>query len=186
MAEEKARKYTFTTKMFECCGDDELRPLMQCVHFLNGYAYATNGYVSIKQTLELQSIMNKENLDGKSLHKKSYQAIMGFEIAECNLDGIYCKNTTGQTAFFDYFNRNDEPIPNFEKAMQPKRGLTSLSFIGINPEHLARLSKAIYNPGNNLRMQFTGIDSQVLVDAIGVEGQTATIMPQMLNDSLFS
>lgn len=186
MAEEKAKKNTFTTKMYECCADDELRPLMQCVHFEHGFAYATNGFVSIKQTIELQTILNKEQLDGKSLHKKSYQAIMAFEIAECNYDGIYCKNATGQTAFFDYFDRKDELIPNFEKAMQPKRGLLSMYFIGINPEHLTRLAKALYNPSNNLRFQFTGIDSQILIDAVGVEGQTATIMPQVLNDSLFS
>jgi len=185
MEEKKDKKYTFTTKLYEVCADDKLRPLMQCVHFKDGFAYASNGYISIKQTLELHSVMNKELLEDKSIHKDSYKAIMAFEIAECNEEGIYCKNTSGQTAFFGYFDRMGEMIPNFEKAMQTGKGLTSLSFIGLDPDLLNKLSKAIYNPSNNMRMQFTGIDSAIIIDAVGVDGQSARLAPRMINDSLF-
>ena len=185
MADKKEKRYTFNTKLYEVCADDELRPLMQCVHFVNGFAYASNGYISIKQTLELQSCINKELLDDKSMHRNSYRAIMAFEIAECTADGIYCKNTTGETAFFDYFDRKGDPIPNFEKAMAAHRGLTSLTFIGIDPELLNKLVKAIYNPSNQLRMQFTGIDSNIIIDAVGVDDQVAHLMPKIINATLF-
>jgi len=185
MAEKKDKKQTFNTRLYECCADDELRPILQCVQFREGFAYATNGAVSIKQTLAFQSIINPEMLDGKLLHRDSYKAIMAFEIAECQENGIECKNTNGQSAYFDYFDPKDQPIPNIPRAMEVKRGLTSLTFIGIDPDSLILLNKAIYNPANNLRFQFTGIDSYILVDAVGVDDQEAVMMPRMLTASLF-
>lgn len=32
-------KETFTLNVYECCSDDDLRPIMNCVHFKGGYAY---------------------------------------------------------------------------------------------------------------------------------------------------
>lgn len=185
MAEKKDKKNTFNTKLYEVCGDDDLRPVLQCVQFRNGFAYATNGHISIKQTLDLQSVLNKDMLEGKLLHRDSYRAIMAFEIAECNEDGIYCKNTNGQIAFFAYFESLGEPIPDISKAMHTGKGPANLSFIGIDPEMLTKLTKAIYNPGNNLRMQFTGLNSAILIDAVGIEDQEAILMPNAINGSLF-
>ena len=181
---EKVQKQTFTTKLYECCANDELRPMMQCVHFNNGFAYASDGMIMIKQTLDLHSILNKENLEGKAIHKDSYKVIMSFDFAEANPDGIYCKSTSGQNAVFGYFDPLGEKTPNFE-AMLNRKGLTSLTFIGINPESFARLSKAIYNPNNNMRMQFTGINTAILIDCPGIDGQEAIVMPKIINDSLF-
>lgn len=36
-------KFNFTTKLHVACSDDELRPIMNCVHFVGGFAYASNG-----------------------------------------------------------------------------------------------------------------------------------------------
>jgi len=179
---EKVQKQTFTTKLYEVCANDELRPVMQCIHFIDGYAYAADGYIGIKQTLELHSILGKENLEGKSIHRDSYKAIMGFEIAEANAEGIYCKSATGQSAFFDYF--PTEQMPNFGAYFAVK-GQTTLSFIGINPELVTRLSKAMYNPSDNMRLQFTGIDKHIIIDCPGVDGQEARLMPRILESSLF-
>ena len=186
MAEKKDKKNTFNTRLNEVCGDDDLRPVLQCVQFVNGFAYATNGNITIKQTLEYQSVLNKEMLEGKLLHRDSFKAIMGFEIAECTDMGIECKNANGQTAFFDYYNPPvDQPIPDLERIMKQVRSLTTLSFIGINPEMLNKLTKAMYNPYNNMRIQFTGINSPMLVDAVGIEGQEALLQPIILEASLF-
>lgn len=185
MSEKKEKKNTFNTRLYEVCGDDSLRPILQCVQFRNNFAYATNGHMSIRQTLDFQSVLNKEELEGKLLHRDSFKACMSFEIAEATPDGVYCKNTNGQSAFFNYFNPEGETIPDIEKAMRNRKGLTSLSFIGINPEMFSKLSKAIYNPNNNLRIQFTGIDSAILIDAVGIEDQEAILMPIALNSSLF-
>lgn len=180
--EEKAKKYTFTTKLYECCANDELRPAMQCIYFEDGFAYAADGYIAIKQTLELHSILDKEMLEGKAIHKDSYKAIMAFEIAKAYDDCIHCQSTNGQAASFEYF--KVENAPNF-KSYFAIRGQIQLGFIGINPELVARLAKAMYNPNDNMRFQFTGIDKHIIIDCPGVDGQEARLMPKIINDSLF-
>jgi hypothetical protein len=176
-------KQTFTTKLHECCSDDELRPIMMCVHFMNGFAYASDGYVVIKQSLEYHSIINSELLSEKSLHRDNYKAIMGFEKAECNDMGVSCADSDGRTAFFEYFDRKGLEVPNFEAVIKPT-GFKSIEFIGMRPDILNRLGKALHTVGGIIRMQFQGIDRCILVDAPGIENQIGVIMPAILNETL--
>jgi hypothetical protein len=185
MAEKKV-KQTFNTRLHECCHDDELKPITQCVHFSGGWAYAYNGIVAIKQILAFQSVQNMDKLDGNSLHKDSYKAAMGFEIVTATDEGIHCVNENGQSAFFDYFEfKANETQPNIDKLFENMKGQKQVSFIGFNPEQFLKLSKALYAPSGNIRCQFTGVDSAILVDVIGVDEQEALIMPVILNDTLF-
>lgn len=182
---KKNEKMTFMTKLYEVCGDDELRPVMQCIYFDCGYAFATNGYISIKQTIAFHSILYPENLDGKLLHRENYKAAMAFDIVECSDEGISCINTNGQKAFFEYYTLKDgEKLLNFDSAFNTK-GQRQLGFIGVNPEQLMKLSRAMHDPNKNLRLQFTGIDSAILVDVPGIDEQEGRIMPIILKDSLF-
>ena len=185
MSEEKIKR-SFNTKLHEVCNDDKLRPILQCVYFDNGFAYASNGHIAIKQSLEYQSLLNPENLDGKLLHRDNYKSVMSFEIAECFDDGIACRNKSGAIANFEFYKPAEgEKIPKFETILNLKKGTKSISFIGFNPEYFIKLSKALYAPQGNIRVQFTGVDSAILVDVIGIEDQNAIIMPYLLNDTLF-
>lgn len=186
---EKKTKQTFNTKLHECAGDDadKLRPMFQCIHFENGYAFVTDGVVAIKQTLSFQSILNPENLDGKSIHKNSFKQIMAFEIAQANDEVIECWNENGQHVYFEYYERKpDEQPPSMDKIMKLKTGLTQLGFIGIEPDNLKRIKSAMYvPPGHSIRLQFTGIDRAILVDVPGVDEQEAILMPVVINGTLF-
>jgi hypothetical protein len=185
MAEKKA-KQTFNTRLHECCHDDPLKPITQCIHFSGGWAYAYNGVIAIRQSLAFQSVKNMDQLNGKSLHKESYKAAMNFEMVTATEDGIHCISENGQDAFFGYFEfKAGEKQPDMEKIFNQKKALKQISFIGFNPEHFAKLSKALYAPNGNIRCQFSGVDSPIMVDVIGVDDQEALIMPVILNDTLF-
>jgi len=154
--------------------------------FENGFAYATDAYCIIKQTLALHGILNPENLEGKAIHRDSYKAIMAFEIADAMEDGIDCCNANGQAAFFEYYTLSSEnPKPNFEAFLRSWKGQTALTFIGIDPAIFARVCSALYTPGKKVRVQFTGIDSHMIIDVPDVEDQIATMMPVILEPSLF-
>lgn len=178
-------KKTFTTKLYEVCSSDELRPVMMCVHFKDGFAYASDGHMAIKQSLEYHTVIGVDFLNGKSLHKDNYKAIMGFEIAECNEDGVTCSDNDGRTAFYDYYNLNGASIPNFESVLKPI-GQKSIEFIGINPEYLFKIGKALHVPSGALRLQFQGVDRSILIDTPEIENQWAILMPAIIDDSLFS
>lgn len=180
------QKGTFNTKMYEVCSTDKARPIMNCVFFDNGFAYATNGHAAIKQSLDYQGVLNPENLDGKYLHRENYKAVMGFDYAACGDDGIECKNVSGAIAYFEYYVPGiEETRPDIEAAINTKHSLKQLSFIGINPDFLIKLTKALHAPGGNIRCQFTGIDTPIKVDVIGVDDQKAILMPYILTDTLF-
>jgi hypothetical protein len=178
-------KKTFTTKLYEVCSSDELRPVMMCVHFKDGFAYASDGHMVVKQSLEYHTIQGIEFLEGKSLHKDNYKAIMGFEMAECNEDGVACSDSDGRTAFYEYFDHKGTETPNFDSVLKPT-GQKAIEFIGLNPEFLAKIGKAMHVPSNSLRLQFQGVDKSILIDTPEIENQWGLLMPAMINDSLWS
>lgn len=180
-------KHTFTTKLHESCGDDDLRPILMCVHFANGYAYATNGHIIVKQSLKYHSILDPERLNGKSIHKDNYKAVMQFETCTCDDSGISCQNLDGRTAFFEYFDRGVTEMPEFDRVMaidQYKE--TDVPFIGINPEFFFKLSKSMHSIDGSFRLRFQGLTKAIIVDCIGIDDQYGIIMPIVLNDTLFS
>ena len=177
-------KETFTTKLHEVCSSDELRPITMCVHFKNGYAYASDGVIVIKQTLDLHSILNPECLEDKSIHKDNYKAIMQFDKAVCDDAGVACTNADGRTAFYEYYDRKNVAIPEFDKILFPL-GEKSVGFIGIDPDRLHRLSKAMHSPTGGLKLQFQGVDRLILVTASDINDQFGAIMPVIINDTLF-
>lgn len=171
--------------MHEACGSDELRPILMCVHFKDGFAYSSDANVIVKQSLEYHTIINPEFLEGKSVHKDNYKAIMQFEKAECNEEGISCSDSDGRTAFFEYFHRVCGEIPNFDSILKPI-GQKSVEFIGINPECLHRISRAMHVPSGSLRLQFQGVDRGVLIDSPEIPNQWGLLAPTIINDTLFS
>jgi len=177
-------KQTFTLKLHECCSDDEIRPLMMCVHFTGGYFYASDGHVVIKQSLEYHGIINPEHLEGKSIHKDNYKAIMGFEIAQCDDAGVACSDSDGRTAFYEYFDRKGQDMPDFEKVLKPNGG-QSVDFIGLSPKYITMLAKAMHSPNESFRFRFQGKDKPVLVDVPEIPHQTALIAPILLNNTLW-
>lgn len=182
----KKIKATFNTKIHECCGEDATRPLFQCVYFEGGYCYATNGHIAIKQPISFHSIINPEHLENVLIHRDSYKDALGFETVECNDDGIYCINENGQKAFFEYFIPPDgKQYPNLNDVLKPRKGMKSIEFIGIRPDDLSKLSKAMVNSDGILRLQFTGIDSAIMVDSPLYDEQIAIIMPGIISDTLF-
>ena len=49
MSKEKSN---FATPLHLACADDEIRPALECVHFIDGFAYATDGSILVKQSLK--------------------------------------------------------------------------------------------------------------------------------------
>lgn len=178
-------KQTFKTKLYEVCSNDELRPVMMGIHFINGFAYASDGHMVVKQSLEYQTIQGIEFLNGKSIHKDNYKAIMGFEVAVCNDDGVECADSDGRVAFYEYFDLKGTSVPDFDTVLKPT-GQKSIEFIGINPDYLNKIGKALHVPSGAIRLQFQGVDKGILIDTPEIENQWAMLMPAMINNSLFS
>lgn len=184
MAEQK---FNFTTKLHKCCSNDkeELRPWSKAIHFIGGYAYATDSNVLVKTSLEYQNVIAPENLDGKSIHKDNFREILKFEIVECCEDGVSCKNNDGQVAFYEYIEFKDVKIPDFDKVIPDKSKVIEINQIGIDPKNVERCTSAMYSDSGAYRLRFTGAGSAILVDVVGYSEQIGIIMPRLLSDSIF-
>jgi hypothetical protein len=156
---------------------------MGCIHFKNGFAYASNGNIIIKQSLEYHSILDAQFLDGMSIHRENYANIMQFEVATANEDGIYCNNKDGRSAFFEYFDRKGQQVPNFDEVIN-QFSAKGVDFIGFSPKSFEIIGKAFYN-GDQVRIRFSGMDKGMLCDVLGYENQVAYVMPVILNGTLF-
>jgi hypothetical protein len=176
-------KFNFNTKLHMACLSDKLRPIMNCVHFYGGYAYATNGNFCVKQALSYHSIINPENLDGKSLHRENYKNILQFEVATANEDGIECRNEDGRVAFFEYFDRKKETVPDFDKIIK-KFSAKSVDFIGFSPDQINIITSALYCPNGIVRISFGGVIGLMYVDVPGMEDQEAVLMPAIIEAAI--
>lgn len=174
-------KQNFISDLHLACAKDKSRPNMQCVHFLNGYAYASDSHILIKQSLELNNqVVGYELLECKSIHKESFKEIRKFDIVEVTEDGFDC-TSEGRKAFFPFTNIDVSEIPDFDSII-PKNSV-NLSEIGVSPRYIGILEKAMAG-GNKIKMHFTGVNTGILFTSLDADfkDQVALIMPQLLGE----
>lgn len=180
-------KYNFTTKLHKCCSTDkdELRPYTKAIHFLGGYAYATEGHVLVKTSLEYHNVLYPENLDGKSIHKDNFKEILKFDVVECLEEGVQCKSIDGQVAIYEWFDLGDVKLPNFDTVIPSVKMQKDIAQIGITPKYIEMLTSAMFSTDGVFRFRFTGGSTAILVDAIGFPEQIGIVMPNLLSESIF-
>lgn len=181
-----AEKYNFISKLSAACSDDNLRPMFQCVHFIGGYAYATDAHTLVKQSLNLSSVLQSEELEGVAIHKDSFDAIRKFDFATANSEGIECKNTDGNIAFFPYFDLKGEKQPDFDSFFTKNTKPESVQFIGMNLDIVKKCLSAMYSGSGQFRFKFFGISNHIIVDCIDVEDQIGLVLPIMLQTNMFN
>lgn len=167
-------KNTFISDLHLACANDKLRPAMQCIHFKDGFAYASDAHVLIKQPLYLSLVDNMDILDGVSIHAESFKAIRKMKHVTATEDGFECISKDGSKVFFQY---SREIAPDFEAVLKPK-GAQMMGEIGVNPGLIGVLKKAMAG-GDKVKMTFQGQRAGILIEPIqsDYEGEVALIMP---------
>jgi len=176
-------KFNFTTKIYVACSTSELRPIFNCVHIINGFLYAGNGIIVVKQPLSLHSILNPEYLEGKSIHRLNFIDIMAFDTAAANEDGIECKTGDERSAFFAYYDRKDQVLPDFAAIFRGHK-IVNIPFIGFSPDNLKLMLNALYLPNGQVKINFGGIDKNMLIETPGVPDQLAIMAPVLIEPTL--
>ena len=172
-------KNTFISDLHLACANDVLRPAMQCVHFKDGFAYASDAYVVIKQPLHFNLVDNMDILDGVSIHSESFKAIRKMKHVTATDDGFECISKDGSNVFYAYSTGLD--MPNFEAVLKPK-GVQMMGEIGVTPKLIGVLSKAMAG-GDGVKMTFQGQGEGILFEPLSeeYEGEIAMVMPRMIS-----
>lgn len=167
-------KNTFISDLHLACGNDKRRPAMQCIHFKDGFAYASDARVLIKQPLYFNPVENKDILDGVAIHAESFKAIRKMKQVTATEEGFECISKDGSKVFFEY---SKEKSPDFEAVLKPK-GAQMMGEIGVNPGLIGVLKKAMAG-GDRVKMTFQGQRNAILIEPLSAEyeGEVALIMP---------
>ncbi|MFV0587521.1 hypothetical protein [Bacteroides reticulotermitis] len=168
MKKKKVERHNFNKRiaLHLVCSMDQLRVVMQCIYFKDGYAYASNGHVLIKANMsEISSFSDAEisNLDGKFLHGDSFKEIVKCDVVKISGDGFICSNRYSETL---YRFVEHKKYPNAEKLFADHKN-NALNKICCNPLLLYSLQKAVNS--STVRLEFNQDNLAVLVRFVNQE-----------------
>lgn len=163
------------------CGADKLRPAMQLIHFENGYIYATNGHIAVKNKLsECSSLSDDqiEKLNGKNLHKDLFKEILKYDIIEIDDNGIKAKKDNN----IIYCEFTEVEYPDVESVIQKSLNapIEQKQKIAINLKNLELLQKSLFN-GNDSVLEFKQGNGAIIVRPKTESESMGIIMPLYLD-----
>jgi len=187
----KVKRINFekSVQMHNACASDELRPAMEHIYFNNGFAYASDGVVLVKNKIEECSTIPVEQIDllnNKFLHKDAYKAILKYDTIEISEDGIECKK--GSEKAFYYFN-NDETLkyPNCEELLKRVFNMPNINTtqIGFNLSKIDGIEKSLFDSGQ-CEFRFKNVDTNpyVLLESRNSNSSVGLLMPLMSLDTI--
>jgi len=155
-----------SVKMHEACEKGKTRPVLGFIFFKDGYAYASDASVLVKNNLQECSSLAKgqiEELNGKLLSAKSYAEILKYDTITVSDEGI--EAVKGNDKAFFYFN-NELVYPDVEKVIQEalNKQKTAMSTIGLKPDLIIKLQKSLCST-YCCEFAFTGVNSEVIVQS---------------------
>ena len=164
------------------CGKDDLRPSLQQVYFKDGYAYASDGHILVKTSLEYFGFHNVKKLDGKAIHCKQFEQIVKSKVIVIAGDDCIAVKSDNGTATFNYASE-DIKAPIFENVI-PTKETESISNIGINAKVLQTALKCFITDRYDFKFSFYGNLSPILIteDSGDYDDQLILIMPIILKD----
>ena len=182
----KADKQTFTAPLhLACAKPDKLRPVFEYIFFIDGNAYASDGYILIEQSIEEYChIIDANKLNGKVLHSDTYKMAMKCHMVVAEEEGIRCYTKTRQEVFFPYpvlANYGIEKIPDFKRTLAVSEPL-STAHLGILPKYLAIADKVlVHDKAEPVKCILQGDRQPVIITVPGRPSQRMLWMPCMIS-----
>ena len=144
-------------KMGLACSKDDLRPLMGCIYFKDGYAYASDGLILVKNKVSEISTISEDQiaqLNDVYLHAETYDKVVKYDTIDISAEGIEC--TSGDKKAFFYFQvMEDAKYPNADSVLNDmlNKPAASIPVCVFDTDLLSRIQKAMPD-AKNLRFRF--------------------------------
>lgn len=178
--ETERKNFNKNAQMHLACVKDDLRPAFACVHFKNGFAYASDGIILVRNPISETSTFDEQEaaaLDGKSLHMDFYKDMLKYDEVLISEDGVEC-HKGGDKAFF-YFTETE--MPAFEKVLYDAlhSPTVNISEVGFNMALFQRLSKAMGGK-NETKMTFKGAGKSIIIEPCDETSNTVGLLMPIL------
>lgn len=184
MAKRKIKIGGFRTPIWKACSDDGMRSALQCVSIKNGYVYATNAHIVIKQSLEnIHDITGEqaEALEGKLIHKDVVKYLMS------------CENVIFRNDYIDVVNGNfklkieysdlELIYPNIENILKGFKK-EAKSEIGFTTKNLETLYATMAGTTGQVKLMFNKGHGYIKIihPSYEEQDQMGILMPVVLTD----
>lgn len=165
-----------------CSKDNDFRPETECVFFNNGYAYATDTHVLVRNRIAEISGLNEseiEALNGKFLHADFYKDMLKYDSIMIAEDGIECAK--GNDKAFFYFS-TFEKYPDAENCLQNalNKQTVPLPQFSFDMKLIQRLNKALYQ-SDSCTATFKGIGNPIVFDSMDSEVSSVGLIMALHN-----
>lgn len=137
------------TNIQNACGNDDIRPHFKCVYFKNGYAYAIDCHILVRESLNHVHDMNDDQikmLDDKMISKDSFKYLKNISSFEIKNDGILVRQKSGLEILVMYSKDSNRAefeavIPDIDNCTFDHKDL----ILAINPFVLKKLLSCLEN-----------------------------------------
>ncbi len=138
----KKSRINFPSPIYLACSRDLLRPAINHVWFDDGFAYATDANILLRQSFNYIGLENTHLLNGKSIHQTIFQRILKHNQITITEDGI---RTTEEGSTINYGYANYEgKFPDCKDILADfTHSVIEYTIIGIDHIKLAKLVKAM-------------------------------------------
>ena len=180
--EEGKNNFNKKVQMHLACSKDELRPAMQCIYFNNGFAYATDTHVLVRNRISEISGLNEaeiEALNDKFLHADFYKDMVKYDNIMIAEDGIEC--TKGNDKVFFYFS-TFEKYPSAEKVLQDALNKQTVPTpqVSFDMKLMQRLNKALYE-SDSCTATFKGTGNPIVFDSMKADVSSVGLIMPLFN-----
>lgn len=131
------KKNTFLVPLHLACKNNEFRQVFNYVHFIDDFAYATDGYIAIESSIDYYcEVIDKHNLNGHSIHRDAYALAAKCPTVVATDEGLRCQTRGGAELFLPYENMEQLglKIPNIASVMRGEA--EPAVHIGIRPRRV--------------------------------------------------
>lgn len=161
----------FLSKIEAVCGTDALRLAMQHIYFKDGWLYATDAYILVKQKIDLHGFSPEsiKLLDGKLLHKDSIKTLGKCTLFSISNDGTEIQGIINKNQYITVKLINEDvnlKFPNCNAVIPKDDMQTDVGAIGINAKYLMTLQTALIGGECGLKLTFHGKERAILAHTI--------------------
>lgn len=176
-------RQNFRTKIYLACSEDSEK--LKYVYIQDGYIYATNAHIVVKQSLESYcDCINKENLEGKKILADNFEKVYKYDFVEVEEHFLKCYNEGAAEEFATFEITEIEEKINFEEVIQKGYNHEAVQAIGIDERELNTIVKCL-SGDSKIALYFNGVTSIIRVESMNEGEQIGFIMPILIEQPMF-
>lgn len=171
-------------KLAECCGDDNIyRPCFNYLLVEGRYIYASDGRVAVRASIDTVSNLTEEEmrlLDGKLIPRDTFKHLQREVEIKVASDGIVAIGK-GYKTMYTLKDKTEVKYPNLQKIINESAGKTcTINGIGLSADKLRRVSMAMDASTSGVVLDFTGVNSVIIVRKNGSKEDIIGLVVPML------